>query len=56
MEDRHRLGPACNERRHSPQRRLLVGKPLHLCARFRVGDRSRHQPRELAETGLRAWR
>ena len=39
----------CNQRRHAPQRRLLVGELRELLAGLAVGDRSRHQLGELRE-------
>ena len=39
----------CNQRRHPPQRRLLLGEPRELVVRLAVGDRGRHQLGELRE-------
>ena len=41
-----------HQRRHPPQRRLLLRKPRELLVRLTVRDRGRHQLGELCETIL----
>jgi hypothetical protein len=53
VEDRRRLRAFRNQRRDAPERGLLGGQPLDLGARLHVGDRGRHQLREVGEPALR---
>jgi hypothetical protein len=53
VEDRGRRRPIRGQRRHPPQRGLLVGEPLHLRARGGVRDGGGHQVAELRNAALR---
>jgi hypothetical protein len=45
-------GTSRDERRHAPQRGLLVGEPLDLLARLPVGDRRRDELGEVRQAAL----
>ena len=51
-EDLDRRELARRKRRHSPQRRLLLGERHHLLSSVRVRDCSREQRAEVGETPL----
>ena len=51
-EDLRRIDPARDERRHAPQRGLLVGEPAHLAPRLGVRDRGGHELGEVGEPRL----
>ena len=53
VEDRGRRGSLGDQRRHPPQRGLLLGQPLHLGARLGVGDRRGDQLGEAAQAATR---